>query len=164
VAEYYFCNLFTKSILRQGKKTGKSLLLIGKKTNTEVARQMFSYLTAAIERMVKKQTSLKGRTALNSYRLGVVITLQERFKEMKEKAMREGIRSQNITCNALVVQDLYAQNQALIEQYLSGCKIGKGRSSASVIDPFALSVGKRDGHGISLNEQVEGQGTYSITR
>jgi hypothetical protein len=159
IADYYFCRLF-----RTTEKNNKhAFLLIGKQTNIEIAKQMFEYLAATIDKMAKKQTYFKGRTSLNSYRHGIVSTLIRRFEEMKKQAMEKGIKSQTLTCNALVVQDLYAQNESLINQYISEWDIGNPNGCSIRFNPLAFNLGRNKGHEISLNEQVKSGQTYSIS-
>ena len=100
ICKSHFCNL----ILRPGTGT---YIIVGKETNRETAKMMFTYLSNVIDFETKQYLKSnyfdrsEGKTYSNAFRNGMVKRLELRFVEKKQDIMREQ------QGNALIVANPY---------------------------------------------------------
>jgi hypothetical protein len=132
VCKANFCTLVQYNFYKK-----KEFHIVGKKHNIVVAKEMIAYLESAIERISKEVSG----TYRNSFKLGIVSRLAERFKEIEKRDEPES--------KALVVQEFSAIKQYLSEQNFTNQVVTYRPSNSS-----AYYQGLEAGSQISLNSQV----------
>lgn len=144
VCKFYMC-----SYLRWGSER---VVLIGKKSNAEVAASMMNYLLDVVVRLSNQYATRQ--TDRVDYRRGCMLRLAERLHQMTEE--RERAAAQPSTGNSLPV--LFVNESALVKTYLAnrgGVRVGR---AAKVKHGLHAMAGRRAADGISLAPQVR-QGT-----
>lgn len=128
----------------------KKLNIVGKAHNSIVARAMVEYLFATIERLAKK---VKGKSAKESYKLGVAHNLAKRLK-----AITDAEKAPNSGLSGLVVYE-----SGKVKDYLDGIGGKTSKVKSSVSNSNAYRAGFADGANVSLNRQVaSGQGSQPV--
>jgi hypothetical protein len=121
----------------------------GFKSDVIVAKWMFDYLVAATLRLCNqfKDTDtyqIYGRTAMNSYRMGVSAGMQRNLGEQITQKKQEAETNQKSAGCSLVV----VKAQAIVEKYGDVTSTKKTRSSVSRGDSF--SKGIQDGKNVRI--------------
>ena len=157
IAKSNFCTSYTS----QGARS-KAQIVVGRPTNTQAVKILYSYLCSVIENETKSAWSKytgweHGKTYCNSFRLGMVNRIAERLKEEKLKVIEEtkalcATNSQLVNSNSktIVVKNVFEQAQEEIETFYkkvglklytssysgvnkSGAGFNKGREAANKI-------------------------------
>jgi hypothetical protein len=146
---------FCKVILRTG--TG-SYIIIGKETNRETAKMMFSYLCNVIDFETKQYLKDKdydrsiGKTQGNAFRVGMAKRLEQRFNEKQQEIIRE---SQE---NALVRIDPYSLSVRENDSYTyKNFRTSRGKQMS--YNPYASAYGA----GFNAGGKVGLHGSRAIT-
>lgn len=154
VSKVNYCDAFVSRSRYKGKT---KLVMVGKPHHVAVAKSMYDYLCATVEReckRIKKQDPLnKGRSWNASFKLGCASRISSRLKERMETLKTEGIPESNVS--ALVVVDSFKKAQQDITKYhaQSGRNFGKA-SNINFSNGAGYRAGQSAGDSVSLNAQV----------
>lgn len=145
---------------RSQSKPQAELRVIGKASDAQTVRYVFTYLVREIERLCDEEIELRGsmgKTWCNNFKLGAVDTINMRLIEADAKARAEMKKEAGVgTGTALVlvntaiakvdatreVVQLYGKQKL----HLSAAKVSEGRYDAS-----ARAVGRKAGERVDLN-------------
>lgn len=127
--------------------------IIGTKANAEVVGYLYSYIAREIERICKDEMSRGvgfGKTWANSFKVGAVIGVGERLREMKATVAAE------YTSVALVVLD--REREALAKRYeeIAGNFKKSTAGTGQIGSVGGLEAGRAAGRGISVNRGIGG--------
>lgn len=145
-------------------RSGSELRIIGRPSDANTVRYLFSYVVREVDRLTKQESNLRGnpgRTWCNNFRLGAVTEINRRLREaekearasMKQEAdasdtMGTGVALVRVN-NALQKLD---DRSAAAQQYgKKKLKLRSGGRSSSRFDAGARAAGKRAGASINLN-------------
>jgi len=142
-----FCDL----VISRGSKV--NFIIIGKEFNISIVKNLFEYLSEAIELWARKNGG-KGTSAKNSYKVGMAFGLVSRLAQIKQEAEQKGFQ-EDITTTALVVKNLHEVMKKENETYMANNFNIKTTSKAiSVSNGSAYNKGYKDSSNISLNQQL----------
>jgi hypothetical protein len=133
---------------------------------------LYDYLEEAIERLVirkqkeSRQQGLstgKGRSYWNSFRVGIVLTINERLQADFEARIREGIKGDNQPeISALMVQNWHTSETKAVADFAASYSFRKSRN-ISVTSHTGYYDGKNAGNQINLNQQVKSNSVKHLT-
>jgi hypothetical protein len=133
---------------------------------------LYDYLEEAIERLVISQqkearqqglSKGKGRSYWNSFRVGIVLTINERLQADFQARMREGIKSeQQPEISALMVQNWHTSETQAVADFAASYSFRKSRN-ISVTSYTGYYDGKNAGNQINLNQQVKSNSVKHLT-
>ena len=156
VAKVNYCDAFVTRSRRAGKT---KLVMVGKPHHVAIAKAMFDYLSATVERECKRVKTENpidtvGRSWSASFKLGCASRIASRLKEKMESMKSQGIPEVAVT--ALVVVDSFRKADQDIQKYhaQAGRKFGKA-SKCSFSNGAGYSAGQSAGNSVSLNAQVK---------
>ncbi len=134
------------------KKSYTKMMLVGTKTDVQVAEYLLIYLVRQIKTLTRKYAKDSGinnrlEYYKNSYRLGIIRTLENRFIEMKHTSH---IKMESTSTG----KDLVVVKNGAIEKELSKLDFSKFRSRSSIINTDAYGKGQSDGKDISIRMGV----------
>jgi len=120
----------------------------GREAQVMASNAMYDYLVKTINRLAK-ESGLKGRRALLSFRLGCAEKIYDRLEEQKKRFME-------YECEALVVADFHKGTQKAKEKFLAENSDARpnNQSISTPIDSSAFDQGVEEGKNITLNEQI----------
>lgn len=126
---------------------GSNICIAGRPQDTEVARTMYKFVARQVMTMA---TGYKGKGAkwLRAWRVGVIVTIDERLRTITEELKRE------TTSTALVV----VENRAVeVANYVhSKMRFGKSRGgSRTGYDTDGWLQGRADGHKVRIHDELE---------
>lgn len=134
-----------------------NLILVGRATNVQTVRYLYSFLTREIDRLTKRDCAGAGRKYSNNFRLGCIDTIAKRLKEEKEKMIQElktaeqtetGLMRLN---NALIKIE---QESSAVEAFArSRFSLRKGAQSSFSPNQDARQAGQRAGNEINLSSR-----------
>lgn len=165
IAEVNGCQAITYRMVQ-----GVALRLVGSQSDIEIVRYLFSHIEREVERLVAEErkpkvididdgivgeVALRGKTAMNSFRLGVVKTIGDRLHEARKEIREEAQHS-----TALVKLD---QREAEVASWIEdNLKLTK-TSVKQRINDLAFERGKEAGRSISLNKGISGSGQKTFS-
>ncbi len=148
IAKAYFC----KTLITNFDYGYYEFNLVGKPHNIEIAKSMYEYLESAIMRISKKNIRKNAKAKYReSYKYGMAMRLADRLQEKMHSYGEKTDRKSK----ALVV-NLYENEKMLIEEFLSGKKIGTFDKKFKNNNGSAISRGYAAGANVSLNNQLYG--------
>lgn len=130
----------------KGKKGKKGIGIIGRKSDVDAVRYMYSWLSNETDSLMKAANDAYGRTWCNNFRMGVIDTLAERLKKEKQDfeaqavANNQGSALVRVSDNARAVEVWTRQNL-----HLRARSAGQMRGNAS-----AREAGREAGRSINL--------------
>lgn len=129
--------------------------VIAKEVNFIVIKNMYEYLIEAIDRMAKEYHG-KGIREKNSYRMGLVQGLHERFIDLEFERKKSGMTFEDGTqITALMVIDQDKREHQLIKNYMDEKVKGlRTKKTTSKISAGSYGAGKKDAGKINLNAQI----------
>ena len=170
----------------RGSKTSRmkrNIVFVGKPSRTVVCKEILQYLIGAVERILEEKIKEAKKDGViidgdevylvedferkdwlpfrNAFKKGAAETIADRIREETARRKAEGIKSEDLQVNALVVQDAYKVASKELEVYRSDIKFGSHRGS-SAGGSMGRGLGKSAGDSISLNKQVSGGSQKSI--
>jgi hypothetical protein len=130
-----------------------TIQLVGKEVNIVSCKLMIDYLLKTIKRLSEAQKGA-GHLAIESYKVGLVITLSKRLYE---------IRNNSFTTNP-EAKDIILYNDAEVKNKVKDiCKNSKDRpNKLNAKDTVGYLAGLMDGKNISLNSQLKEQNFNEI--
>ena len=137
----------------------RTLHLIGRKSDVETMRYQDAYFTLEIERLARA-SGLRGRAALNSFRLGAVSGLFEAMRASKQAVMQEARQDASVSKQsaAIVLASRYGDAKSARDKLHPDLKGGRAVPS-NVSNYEAFSAGRRAGAGLYTGGQIAGGGT-----
>ena len=161
-----------KSIRCTSPENGWYLTFVAGRTDLEIIVDLFERLRETVKRMSKAYVSrhysphfrIKRQYFLNSYRLGMVKTIQERLARLKENTTPDDTtkNAYGLTGRELMVVKDKAIEQR-VDQLFPHTRTINYRSTRVV--STAYEQGQSDGHTVSLHRSVDGSnGPVSIDR
>ena len=134
-----FCHLYTTT--RRGVT---STMLIGRPDATATVRYLYAYLVNESERLARRD-GIRGRTALNNYRLGVVNVIGYRLRDQRAHDMHASANSK-----ALV---LVNREEAALKLYekQKHPRMTLTRPARATMDENARMAGERAGREVNLD-------------
>lgn len=128
-----------------------NFIIIGKEVNIITTRNMYNYLTDAINSLAKKNAG-KGVAAKNSYKIGVATGLIERMEQLKEANVSEDFEG----TTALAIYDLYALMKEKNQSYMhDNFNVRTTTQKFNISNRSEFESGKRDSKNISFNKQMK---------
>jgi len=127
----------------------KGSFFYGREAQIIASNAMYDYLAGTIDRLAKN-SGLKGRSALLSFRLGCADKVYERLEEQRKRFME-------YECEAIVIADFHKGSQKAAEKFLAedkGAKPNNNKNTSTLIDSSAFDQGFEEGKNITLNEQI----------
>lgn len=128
-----------------------ALRIVGKKSDIESVRYLWSYCCREIGRLCESRKGT-GRTAMNSYRLGVVDGVVEQMNKVHREAREEAIREHGEKGKMALVR-LDEQRTIVLDLFGRFYPLAKNRAAPDVnIDREAYRRGVQDGKRIELGK------------
>ena len=165
---------------RRGSKSHKrktNIVFCGKPSRTLICKEILQYLISAVERILEEKIKEAKRDGVivdgdevylvedfdradwlpfrNAFKIGAAENIAERIREETKKRKAEGIKTDDLQVNALVVQDAYKTASKEVEVFKSKLSFGTARGS-SAGGSMGRGLGNSAGSSISLNKQVSG--------
>lgn|SRR5262245_41026866 len=141
-----------------GRQT--QLALVGRKSDVEATRYLFTYLHREIARLCELARERfeidPGLVAANSFRMGAVEVVIRRLREAREQAAHDFAekRGKQRASTALARVD---QRDAQVELWMKKeMKLEQTRSTRQSYDRSAVDAGRRAGRSIELRRAIEG--------
>jgi len=133
---------------------GGNIQIVGRKTNSEIVRYMFSYLSKEIERLCAQQLVRGGgKTWANNFKIGAVNAISDRLKV----SQKETFKSYTGTTALVVVK----QESEEVEQWTeNNMNLSRGKTASFRGHSSARNAGYDAGSKIPLNKGM-GAGTSS---
>lgn len=133
---------------------GEHIALVGRPSDADTVRYLFSYLAREVERLCAKEGVGCGTSWRNNFRLGVVYAIMEKLREERERFAKDA-RSQASNGTALMrvntalarVEQRGMDTAAWMKANLKLVSRGGGGHS---YDRGALEAGKRAGNSIQI--------------
>ena len=179
------CDNWLQSSYRgaKGYKRKHNVVFVGKPSRTVVCKEILQYLIGAVERILEekiKEAKTEGVIVdgdevylvedfdrsdwlpfRNAFKIGAAETIANRIREETARRKTEGIKTDDLQVNALVVQNAYEVASKQLDKYREGIKFRSGRGS-SAGGSMGRGLGNSAGNSISLNKQVSGGSQKSI--
>ena len=146
LAKHYGCAMFNSTIYPNGRKVSR-YKLIGKKSDIQITKYMFSWLTAECNRLLEKEAYGKGKIFSQSYCQGFVSGVSQQLAESRAAVKQEASSS------AIIKIDAREQEAVSFMNKLYNLKSSKTHS-ASRIDPRAFDAGMSKGKSIHLGQSL----------
>lgn len=132
-------------------RTGADLKIIGRPTDADAVRYLYSFLTREVERLTTEAGRGQGRTWRNNFRLGIVDTITRKLKKQHDQFKTEARESAGANSGALVRIDQalarIAERGASVEEWAKknkNLRAGSG-GGGSRLDSTARSQGRSAG-------------------
>ena len=170
----------------RGSKSGRrksNIVFCGKPSRTVVCKEILQYLIGAVERILEekiKEAKTEGVIVdgdevylvedfdrsdwlpfRNAFKIGAAETIANRIREETARRKTEGIKTDDLQVNALVVQNAYEVASKQLDAFRAGIHFVSGRGS-SAGGSMGRGLGNSAGNSISLNKQVSGGRQRSI--
>jgi len=170
----------------RGSKSGKrkkNIVFVGKPSRTAVCKEILIYLRDAVERILEDKIKEAKRDGViidgdevylvedfdrsdwlpfrNAFKIGAAENLAQRIREETAKRKTEGIKTEDLQVNALVVQNAYEVAQKQLDAFRAGINFHSGRATTAG-GSMGRGLGNSAGNSISLNKQVSGGRQRSI--
>jgi len=147
LAKHYGCAMFNSTVYPNGRKVSR-YKLIGKKSDIQITKYMFSWLTAECQRLVEKEAQGKGKIFSQSYCQGFVSGVSQQLTISREAAKQEASSAAIVKIDSREQEAIHFMNQNY------NLKANKA-SSASRIDPRAFDAGMNKGKSIHLGNGLD---------
>jgi len=179
LAHSNLCDYWWQTSYR-GSKSGKrkkNIVFVGKPSRTAVCKEILIYLRDAVERILEETIKEAKRDGVivdgdnvylveemarnewlpfrNAFRIGAAENIAERIREETRKRKAEGIKTDDLQVNALVVQNAYDVASKELAKFREGINFHSSRGS-SAGGSMGRGLGNSAGSSISLNKQVSG--------
>lgn len=145
-------------ISRLGRGQGWKFTFVAGRTDLVIIVDLYERLRQSIRRMSKSYVRnnpdpfISPRTLHNSYRIGVVLIIQERLEKLRENTRPDDARNAfGMTGNELMVIKDKAVEQRVRKLFP---RLKKNATRFSGVDANAYRQGKADGQNISLHRSV----------
>ncbi len=167
----------------KSRKRKKNIVFVGKPSRTTVCKEILIYLRDAVDRILEEKIKEAKKDGViidgdevylvedferkdwlpfrNAFRIGAAENIAERINEETRKRKAEGIKTDDLQVNALVVQNAYEVASKELDKFREGIKFHSSRGS-SAGGSMGRGLGKSAGDSISLNKQVSGGSQKSI--
>ena len=179
------CDHWLQSSYRggNGRKRKHNIVFVGKPSRTVVCKEILQYLIGAVERILEDKIKEAKREGVivdgdnvylvedfdrsdwlpfrNAFKIGAAENLAQRIKEETARRKTEGIKTDDLQVNALVVQNAYEVASKQLDAFRAGIHFVSGRGS-SAGGGMGRGLGNSAGNSISLNKQVSGGRQRSI--
>lgn len=135
-------------------KNGSALCLIGRPSDVQTVRYLYSWMVREVERLAGRDCAGCGRTYFNNYRLGAVETICNRLyaaatqtvADVKKEAVGE--RALMVVTQSLAVIERHKQE---VEDYGTNVlKLRRGSSGRTNYHSGAREAGRKAGHEVSI--------------
>lgn len=151
ISKYNSCKILINS--RQGNS---SLFMFGTKSNMQICKYLFTYLSKEIERLTECSKTPYGvsvRSFKNSFRVGAALEVVRRLKESKEDSLQE-IINEGSSSTALVKLNSHEIEVGLVTDKYAGKGSYKQIGAQSY---HGYNAGKEAGGKIPINKGIEGK-------
>jgi len=143
------CDHYGVVFMRRSRVGGKKkILLAGRKTDIEMVRYMFNWLSSEIERLTRA-SGAEGRVAINSWRIGFVRGLQIQLEEARKEALSDEPASV-----ALVLRCRKKEADRWLTKHL-GKELPTIKTQDVSVDPVWYEAGKKKGKVQHLGKSLE---------
>lgn len=151
LAKHYGCAIFNMASYNTGRKVSK-YKLIGRKSDNDLTRYMFNWLSMECNRLSEKEARGQGRLFAASYCQGFVKGVKQQLITSRNEA------KQNATSTSIIKIDAREQEANAFMNNLYKLKDAKNASAAK-IDFRAFDAGMNRGKNIHLGSAIsEGSG------
>ena len=146
VSKMYFCRSVSRKKWEVGKKTPVNYYcFIGKEHNRLMAVSMFDYLMKSMHRLARAESdNVKDQY---EFKKGCATRLGMRIHAINEANIRPSVESGGLPA-------LYNQELALVDDFMSGIKLGTRNKTSIKANTNAFYLGVNAGNNISLNNQI----------
>lgn len=154
-------NTFNGRAIRTRNSNGWGFTVVAGQTDLVIITDLFERLRSTIRRMsqayvasAKESTRIHSKSLHNSYRLGMIKTISQRLKRLKQNtAPTEGRNTFGITGRELMVIKDKAVDQRVNRLFP---RVQTRKTSASRVHGDAYQQGMADGNNVSLHQSVNG--------
>lgn len=146
LAKHYGCAVFNSADYSNGRKASR-YKLIGRKSDIEITKYMFSWLTTECQRLSEKEARGKGKVFASSYCQGFVAGVKQQLAISRDEAKKSASESSIVKINAREQEAVDFMNK------LHNLKFSKSQSAAR-INPFAFDAGLNRGKSIHLGSAI----------
>lgn len=155
VCKYNMCTLYTTTTFKT-----KQIILIGRPSDVDKVRYIYSYLTAETDRLCKRDCEGTGRTWRNNFRHGVVDTLIEKFRESRDETIKE-LKIANVDSTALIkvenaLQSMENKRNEAIEWRDENLQLTNKTINMNSPRRDARNLGRQSGQEINVNNKARG--------
>jgi len=148
IAGFYGCAAVS-SISKQNGRRRTSVVIVGRRSDCEIAAYMIDYLTRECERLCKLEAYGRGHSYSQSYCMGFVLGVHEQLRRSREAL--------HATSEALVKLDnRHEESQAYLAKICPDLK--KAKDSKAQYRADGYEHGKQRGETIQLRAGLSGQG------
>lgn len=150
VAKQYFCFSYrTNRVDAQGKRYNQRTIL-GQRHNIECVRAMAQYLCGAINSIAAVHCKGKGKAYHTAFKHGMADRIIKRIVD----AMKEAQTQPSESGTGIVLRDLYAKEQARINEYMKQQDIRTRKATFRLNQGAGYASGYDAGGNVSLNRPV----------
>lgn len=142
LAKHYGCALFNSADFSSGRKFSR-YKLIGRKSDIDITKYMFSWLTAECQRLSESEARGKGKIFAASYCQGFVSGVSHQLNLSRKEVQ------QNASQAAIVKINAREQEATNLMHQMHKLK-NSGQQSAARINPYAFDAGMNRGKQIHL--------------
>lgn len=140
-----------RALDRRGNVECARLVLVGRPEELAVTRYLYRYLEREIERlceMGRQRGRLCGRSAMLSFRMAVIKTVDERLQQAKRQARAEHVRDGGTTT---AIERVDGRGDEVERWLKEALKVEPEQYDRSSYDPRAAAAGQRAGKRIPLH-------------
>jgi hypothetical protein len=161
IARVNQCQTLTRAGTRGVPNTAQ-VTLVGRKSDMDVTRYLYGYLSREIERLAKEairgRQSGEGRIWGNNFRTGAVITVCQRLQEARDQARRsaqEDLARQHGAEQASRALVLVTDHDKHVAEFVNQHWKGHYQPSSTLLNRDGLVAGMRAGATISLHDALQ---------
>lgn len=158
LCEHYGCAYFLQTVPSDkdgARGTMKALRVFGCKSDFDIVKYMYGYLTAEIERLTKLEASGKGHVFSQSYSVGAVQGIKDQLNK-SINAMRAETTSESSTSAAMVL--LSSRTELSKKEMNRKMNLKKSAASKQRYDSDGYASGRERGQNIALRAGLSGKG------
>jgi hypothetical protein len=156
IAKAHFCSIY----LSTGRRS-TSHVIVGKPTNIQAVKILYSFLLDVIES--DSQMALKsykgwehGKRYSNSFKIGMVARISERFKSEMKQIQQDHVKAlgeANSSTTSIVVKNIYDEAQKEIQAFYQsiGLRLNRSSYSGTIGSGSGFSSGYQAGANVPLH-------------
>jgi len=150
LADHYGCAIYNNTSYPEGRQVS-NLCLIGRKSDMEITRYMFAWLSLEIDRLCKLNCKGFGKIYCQSYCIGAVSGIKQQLALSKQQIKDETLATQSV---ALVkLDDRKSEAEQALIKLVPELKPTKA-TSKSQYDPDGYYSGVAAGKNINLHKNL----------
>ncbi len=153
LCEHYGCAYFLQTVPSDkdgARGTMKALRVFGCRSDFDIVKYMYGYLTAEIERLTKLEASGKGHLFSQSYSVGAVQGIKDQLNKSVNAMRQETSSTAMVLLSSRTELSRKTMNQKM--------NLKRGPASKQRVDSDGYTSGRERGQNIALRAGLNGKG------